>query len=144
MSTALLAKLLASIGAALKPLWPYIIAAILGVLVAHYTPVFGYAGQHSRLEAKILEIRAANGKLSGQLEAEKAKSKAAEAARSADAAAAVAAIEEERKSCQSRIDHARAAATRIDRLLKEEKPYDPTVCPDRRLIDPDGLREAIG
>lgn len=131
---------------ALKPALPWILVAVLGGLVTYCTPVIG-AGAHiqrqafeisdQKQKAKAAKERADT--LAGWLDFERK-------AREQDSVAAATALTEERGSCAARIEQARRSSAKIQELLREDSTHETPagICPDRRLIDPDGLREAIG
>lgn len=139
----MVAQILKGLWAALKPALPWILVAVLGGLVTYCTPRIGAGAQ---IQAHALALSTANNKakrlqeradsLQSWLDFERS-------ARTSDSAAAADAMTEERRSCTIRIDQARRASARIQELLKDETPHDPLVCPDRRLLDPKRLHDAI-
>lgn len=139
----MVAQILRSLWAAVKPALPWILVAVLGGLLTYCTPRIG-AG--AKIQAQAVAIESANNKakrlqekvdsLQSWLDFERAE-------RKSDAASAADAMTEERRSCTIRIDQARRASAQIQELLKEETPHDPLVCPDRRLLDPKRLQDAI-
>lgn len=130
--------------AALKPALPWILVAVLGGLVTYCTPSIG-AGARIQSQAAALDAAGAKAKrlqekadsLQSWLDFERE-------GRKADSRSAADAMTEERTTCAMRLDQARRSSARIDQLLREEPTHEPETCPDRRLLDPDRLREAIG
>lgn len=47
-------------------------------------------------------------------------------------------------ACEARLAEARRSSVVLRNLLNQEVPRDPQGCPVRAMLDPDGVREAIG
>lgn len=127
----------------IRPFLPWILVGFLGGLLTYCAPVIGAGAKIQRLDHALSEAQATIKERDLKVSNLQAWLKFERDARAEDSAAAVAALDEERASCQIRIDQARRSSIRIEELIREEAPHDPTVCPDRRLFDPDRLREAI-
>lgn len=130
---------------ALKPALPWILVAVVGGLVTYCTPVIGagvkiqrQAVEISKLERQAKDEKTRADTLAAWLDFERQ-------AREQDSVDAAAALTEERGSCAARIDQARRSSAKIQELLREDSTHEApaVICPDRRLIDPDGLRDAI-
>lgn len=91
----------------------------------------------ARLKTDVAEIAADRDLLAGRLTA-------AEAQLSENAAAAVDDANETAAACEARLAEARRSSAAIRDLLNQEVPRDPQGCPVRAMLDPDGVREAIG
>lgn len=140
----MIGRIVKAILAALLPIAPWILAGVLGALLSHCAPVIGAGAKIQKLEADLSDAQATAKKQDGEIQNLEAWLKFERDARKADSDAATSALDEERGSCAARIEQARRSSARINDLLKEETHHDPTVCPDRRLLDPDRLRDAIG
>lgn len=62
----------------------------------------------------------------------------------ANAQTAVGDANETAAACEARLAEARRSSAAIRDLLNQEVPRDPQGCPVRAMLDPDGVREAIG
>lgn len=75
--------------------------------------------------------------------AEKAAYDRSEALRAAEAAQAATALSEASKTCSARVARARASGAAISAIITPEPRRDPNACPDRALVDPRILRDAL-
>lgn len=66
-----------------------------------------------------------------------------EALRAAEAAQAATALSEASKTCSARVARARASGAAISAIITPEPRRDPNACPDRTLVDPGILRDAL-
>ena len=132
--------------AALKPALPWILVAVLGGLVTYCTPSIG-AGARISHEAAALDAAGAKAKrlrkrrrrLQSWLDFERE-------GRKADSRSAADAMTEEADGVRyARLDQARRSSA-LHELTAERgrEPHRNRNMPDRRLLDPDRLREAIG
>lgn len=67
-----------------------------------------------------------------------------ESLRDKETAEAVAAYNHLSAQCDARVAAARKQALAIHALIEKDPPRDPHGCPVRQLVDPDGLRDALG
>lgn len=132
-----------AVGSLIRPFLPWILVAMLGGLLTYCAPVIGAAAKIRHLDHALNEAQRTIEERDTKVTTLESWLKFEREARKADSDAAITALDEERASCQIRIDQARRSSIRIEELIREEAPHDPTVCPDRRLFDPDRLREAI-
>lgn len=123
--------------------WPYLAAAVLGGLVAYYTPFFGHRAQldGERSATEIWKQEAA--KQTELSEQRWAGWSQCEADRGAERGLAELSANEAAVQCQLSIERARRSAVKIEEIIRVEPARDEAGCPVRSLIDPDSLRSAL-
>lgn len=121
---------------ALKILGPLLGAALLmGV---------GAYGAARVLEPRVDHWRAAAAANAKNAAAWEVSFRKSEQLRDAETAQAVAAYNQLSGQCEARVAAARKSALAIHALIEKDPPRDPQGCPVRQLVDPAGLRDALG
>lgn len=91
----------------------------------------------ARLKTDVIEITAERD--AARLERDAVIEQASE-----DAQTAVDDSNDSAAACEARLAEARRSSVALRNLLNQEVPRDPQGCPVRAMLDPDGVREAIG
>lgn len=125
------------------PVWPWLAIMALGAILYHWTPVVGPRAVSAGLKRDLVSMTESRDHYQ-QKEAEAALSlKLCRDMRRVDQGRATRAIDEQSEQCRADIAAARRSAVIIEKLIGEPEDEDPADDGDRRLIDPDGLREAL-
>lgn len=125
------------------PVWPWVALMALGAVVYHWTPVVGPRASQARLSAELVEMK--EDRDTYQLkEANTALAlKLCQDLRKSESDAAADAISSQAEQCRADIAAARRSAVIIEKLIGVPEDEDPSDDAPRRLIDPDGLRDAL-
>ncbi|MFC5370946.1 hypothetical protein ACFPIF_00165 [Brevundimonas faecalis] len=132
-----------TIGALLKPLLPWIAAAVVGALAWHFLPAIGPADRLDRAAQESAAWKREAIDALGVARNWKASFTASETLRNREAADARKAVASEIDRCAARVAEARQSARVIERIVTKEPAYDQNRCPVRSLVDPDQLRQAL-
>lgn len=133
----------AALAPIVRPILLYVLVAILGALVANYTPVFGHAAQ-LRAERQVSKVWKNKAGEAGKLaETNRSGWSACEVSRRVEVERSRLSASEASVQCELSIQAARRSAVKIEGLINETPPPDAAGCRARALIDPDGLRSAL-
>ncbi|WP_312144268.1 hypothetical protein [Brevundimonas sp.] len=132
-----------ALGRALKPLLPWIAAALMGAIIWHFLPVIGPADRLARATQVTADWKAQADEQARQARNWRASYTASETLRKQETTDAIDAVASEIERCAARVTEARQSARIIERIVTKEPTYDQNRCPVRELVDPDQLRQAL-
>lgn len=127
----------------LRVAWPYLASGAVAVLVAHYTPFFGYRAQLEGERAATAVWNAEAKKQKKMAEDNWSGWTTCETTRGVEQERAELSASEAYVRCELAIESARRSAVKIEEIIRVEPERDEAGCPVRSLIDPDGLRAAL-
>lgn len=125
------------------PIWPWVALMALSAVIYHWTPVVGPRASQARLSAELVAMKEDRDNYQQKEAAAVLSLNLCRDLRKSDAAAAALAISSQAEQCRADIAAARRSAVIIEKLIGVPEDEDPSDDAPRRLIDPDGLRDAL-
>lgn len=127
----------------IRPAAPWILVAVVGAVVWHFTPIVGVRAQLDRLEGRVADLELERDQWRTAAQGWESSFRSSEALRGREQATAQAAAASLIEQCSARVAEARASARVVERIVTREPTYDESRCPVRERVDPGLLRDAL-
>lgn len=127
----------------IRPIAPWILVAVVGAVVWHWTPIVGPRAQLAALEERRATLETERDDWRRAAQGWEASYRSSEALRGRERTTAQAAAASLIEQCSARVAEARASARVVERIVTREPTYDESRCPVRERVDPGLLRDAL-